>query len=136
MMGGTAQKEVNMEQIDRDFTGMATNAIYKEVRKMLTEDFLEFLGKKYKKVARISNTEVAVVLGFVNDEDGFPQDVCAVCKAQSKPFYSKKTDENGEDLKREVVQFNIDDMVDDYVKEQKAKAAKRKSPENSDSNVE
>ena len=103
-----------------DFTGMSTSQVYKEVRKRLTEDFLEFMSQKYERAARLSNTKIAVVLGFINDEDGFPHDVCGICKAQSKPYYSKTTDDKGNDLKREVKEFNIDDELDLAAIEEKA----------------
>lgn len=111
-----------MEKVSKDFTGMSTSAIYKEVRQMLSDDFLEYLSQKYERAARISNTEVAVVVGTFVDEDGFTQDVCGVCKASSKPFYSKS-----EDLKREVKKFDIDDEVEAFNADVKAKEAKKKS---------
>jgi hypothetical protein len=103
-----------------DFTGMSTSQVYKEVRKRLTEDILEFMAQKYERAVRLSNTEVAVLLGFINDEDGFPHDVCGICKAQSKPYYSKDTDDKGNALKREVKEFNIDDELDAAALEAKA----------------
>lgn len=103
-----------------DFTGMSTSQVYKEVRKRLTEDFLEFMSQKYERAARLSNTKIAVVLGFINDEDGFPHDVCGICEAHSKPYYSKTTDDKGNDLKREVREFNIDDELDLAAIEEKA----------------
>lgn len=108
------------EKLVIDFTGMSTSQVYKDVRKRLTEDFLEYMSQKYEKVVRLSNTEVAVVLGFINDEDGFPHDVCGVCKAQSKPYYNKTTDEKGNELKREVREFNIDDELEAAELEAKA----------------
>lgn len=113
-------------KVYRDFTGLKTSAVYKEVRKMLTEDFLEFLTQKYTKVKRISTTDIAVCLGFVTDEDGFPWEVCGLAKAQSKPFYDKSVDENGNELKRPVEMFNIDDAVEDYKNDVKSKGAPKK----------
>ena len=98
-----------------DFTGMSTSQVYKEVRRRLTEDILEFMAQKYERAVRLSNTEVAVLLGFINDEDGFPHDVCGICKAQSKPYYSKDTDDKGNALKREVKE-----SIDFYVECAKA----------------
>lgn len=103
-----------------DFTGMSTSQVYKKVRQLLTEDFLEYMSQKYERAVRLSNTEVAVVLGFINDEDGFPHDVCGICKAQSKAYYSKDTDDKGNALKREVKEFNIDDELDAAILEEKA----------------
>lgn len=111
-----------MEKVSKDFTGMKTSAIYKDVRKMLSDDFLEYLSQKYERAARISNTEVAVVVGTFTDEDGFVQEVCGVCKASSKAFYSKS-----EDVKREVKKFDLDDEVEAYEAEIKANEAKRKT---------
>lgn len=125
----TNEKETWLDEngkVYRDFTGLATNKIYKEVRKMITEDFLEFLTKKYTKVKRLSTTDIAVCLGFVTDEDGFPWEVCGLAKAQSKPFYDKSVDENGNELKRPVVMFNIDDAAEEAALEIKSKGAPKK----------
>ena len=108
------------EKLVIDFTGMSTSQVYKEVRKRLTEDFLEYMSQKYEKAVRLSNTEIAVVLGFINDEDGFPHDVCGICRAQSKPYYSKTTDDKGNELKREVREFNIGDELEAAELEAKA----------------
>jgi hypothetical protein len=112
-----------MEKISRDFTGMKTSAIYKEVRQMLSEDVLEYFSQKYERAARISNTEIAVVVGTFIDEDGFTQDVCGILKAQSKPFYSKT-----ENVKREVQKFDIDDAIEEYEMDIAVKEKNRKSP--------
>lgn len=125
----TNEKETWLDEdgkVYRDFTGLATNKIYKEVRKMLTEDFLEFLTQKYTKVKRLSTTDIAVCLGFITDEDGFPWEVCGLAKAQSKPFYDKSVDENGNELKRPVVMFNIDDAADEAALEDKSKGVPKK----------
>lgn len=125
----TNEKESWLDEngkVYRDFTGLATNKIYKEVRKMITEDFLEFLTQKYTKVKRLSTTDIAVCLGFVTDEDGFPWEVCGLAKAQSKPFYDKSVDENGNELKRPVVMFNIDDAAEEAALEIKSKGAPKK----------
>lgn len=125
----TNEKETWLDEngkVYRDFTGLATNKIYKEVRKMLTEDFLEFLTQKYTKVKRLSTTDIAVCLGFITDEDGFPWEVCGLAKAQSKPFYDKSVDENGNELKRPVVMFNIDDAAEEAALEDKSKGAPKK----------
>ena len=111
-----------MEKICKDFTGMKVSAIKNEVRAMLVADFMEFLSQKYETVAQVSNTEVAVVLGTITDEDGFTQDVVGGVKASAKSFYDKK-----DGLKREVHKFDIFDEAEAYDKEMKAKAAKRKS---------
>lgn len=125
----TNEKETWLDEngkVYRDFTGLATNKIYKEVRRMLTEDFLEFLTQKYTKVKRLSTTDIAVCLGFVTDEDGFPWEVCGLAKAQSKPFYDKSVDVNGNELKRPVVMFNIDDAAEEAALEIKSKGVPKK----------
>ena len=38
-----------------DFTGMSTSQVYKEVRRRLTEDILEFMAQKYERAVRLSN---------------------------------------------------------------------------------
>lgn len=100
--------------------------VYADVRKRLSEDVLEYLNEKYKKAVRISNTEIGVLVGEFIDEDGFPHDVCGVVKVQAKPYYEKTEDENGNALSRPVEQFILEDKVDAYEKDQKAKDVPKK----------
>lgn len=100
--------------------------VYADVRKRLSEDVLEYLNERYKKAVRISNTEIGVLVGEFIDEDGFPHDVCGVVKVQAKPYYEKTVDENGNELSRPVEQFILEDKVDAYEKDQKAKGVPKK----------
>lgn len=106
--------------------------IYNDVRKKITEKYIEWLSAEFgaDSVKRISNTEIAVVVGQYFEEDDvdckFPIDVCAVCKAQTKSFYDKSTNEKGEALSREVVMFDIDAAAKNFEIEKKSKGVPKK----------
>lgn len=110
-----------MEKVYRDFTGMGVNAIKNEGKKMVIDYLKEVLNERFDTVKQIGTGELAVIIGYVRDEDGWQQEVPLVVKTISKPFYSKT-----EGLTREVRQFDIFEEANAYEKEQKIKADKKK----------
>ena len=70
-------------------------------------------------VAKVGSNEYGVIIGQVQDKDGFPQDVVVTVKPTVKEWESRKTD------KRTYTQFILADAADAYAIEVKEKEEKR-----------
>ena len=70
-------------------------------------------------VAKVGSNEYGVIIGQVQDKDGFPQDVVVTVKPTVKEWESRKTD------KRTYTQFILADEAQAYEIETKEKEEKR-----------
>lgn len=105
------------EKVYVDFSGKQISKIKSEVREMLTKDLIEWLAAKYDTVEQVGNSEIAVIVGAVDNEP-----VVATIKPVVKSWYDKKkTDDNG----RDVVQYDIFQEAKDYKDEISSKKKKK-----------
>ena len=70
-------------------------------------------------VAKVGSNEYGVIVGEINDKDGFPQDVVTTVKPTVKEWESRKTD------KRTYTQFILADEAQAYEMEVKEKEEKK-----------
>ena len=70
-------------------------------------------------VAKVGSNEYGVIIGQVQDKDGFPQDVVVTVKPTVKEWESRKTD------KRTYTQFILADEAQAYEMEVKEKEEKK-----------
>lgn len=106
----------------KNYTGMKNaTAVKAQVRIDVMEPIIQALREKFGEdsVAKVGTNEYAVVVGVINDKDGFPQDICATIKPTVKEWESRKTD------KRTYTQFILADESAAYEMEVKEKEEKR-----------
>lgn len=70
-------------------------------------------------VAKVGSNEYGVIIGQVQDKDGFPQDVVVTVKPTVKEWESRKT------AKREYEQFILADVAQAYAMEAREKEEKK-----------
>ena len=78
----------------KNYTGMKNaTAVKAQVRIDVMEPIIQALREKFGEdsVAKVGTNEYAVVVGVINDKDGFPQDICATIKPTVKEWESRKT---------------------------------------------
>lgn len=111
--------EVN--KIFEDFTNEPkVSVIEKTVRKIVTEDIIEYLKQRYDTVRRVGNDEVGVVVGVASDTDGYSSDVVVTLKATAKPWYDKQC------AKRSIEKYDLNEAGDAYEMNVKAQRVPKK----------
>ena len=104
-----------------DFTDEPkVSVIDKAVRKIVTEDIIEYLKERYDTVRRVGADEVGVVVGIGKDTDGFASDVVVTLKATAKPWYDKEC------AKRNKEKYDLNEAGDAYEMKVKAKNVPKK----------
>ena len=106
----------------KNYTGMKNaTAVKAQVRIDVMEPIIQALREKFGEdsVAKVGTNEYAVVVGVINDKDGFPQEVVVTVKPTVKEWESRKTD------KRTYTQFILADEAQAYEIETKEKEEKR-----------
>ena len=106
------------------FNGVEFNsatAAKAQARCDVMEVIVAALKKEYGEgnVAQVGSNEYGVIVGQVNDKDGFPQDVVVTTKPIVKEWESRKT------AKREYEQFILADVAQAYKMEVKEKEEKK-----------
>ena len=99
----------------------SATAVKAQARVSTMEVVVSALKEKFgeSNVAKVGSNEYGVIVGQVQDKDGFPQDVVVTVKPTVKEWESRKTD------KRTYTQFILADAADAYAIEVKEKEEKR-----------
>ena len=99
----------------------SATAVKAQARVSTMEVVVSALKEKFgeSNVAKVGSNEYGVIIGQVQDKDGFPQDVVVTVKPTVKEWESRKTD------KRTYTQFILADAADAYAIEVKEKEEKR-----------
>ena len=99
----------------------SATAVKAQARVSTMEVVVSALKEKFgeSNVAKVGSNEYGVIVGQVQDKDGFPQDVVVTVKPTVKEWESRKTD------KRTYAQFILADAADAYAIEVKEKEEKR-----------
>ena len=99
----------------------SATAVKAQARVSTMEVVVSALKEKFgeNNVAKVGSNEYGVIIGQVQDKDGFPQDVVVTVKPTVKEWESRKT------AKREYEQFILADVAQAYEMEVKEKEEKR-----------
>ena len=99
----------------------SATAVKAQARVSTMEVVVSALKEKFgeSNVAKVGSNEYGVIIGQVQDKDGFPQDVVVTVKPTVKEWESRKT------AKREYEQFILADVAQAYEMEVKEKEEKR-----------
>ena len=99
----------------------SATAVKAQARVSTMEVVVSALKEKFgeSNVAKVGSNEYGVIIGQVQDKDGFPQDVVVTIKPTVKEWESRKT------AKREYEQFILADVAQAYEMEVKEKEEKR-----------
>ena len=99
----------------------SATAVKAQARVSTMEVVVSALKEKFgeSNVAKVGSNEYGVIVGQVQDKDGFPQDVVVTVKPTVKEWESRKTD------KRTYTQYIPADAADAYAKKKKKKEEKR-----------
>ena len=103
-------------------------AVKAQVRIDVMEPIIQALREKFGEdsVAKVGTNEYAVVVGVINDKDGFPQDICATIKPTVKEWESRKTAKKTYEKYDIIAESEAYEMEVAEKEEEKARKAKAK----------
>ena len=113
----------------KNYTGMKNaTAVKAQVRIDVMEPIIQALREKFGEdsVAKVGTNEYAVVVGVINDKDGFPQDICATIKPTVKEWESRKTAKKTYEKYDIIAESEAYEMEVAEKEEEKARKAKAK----------
>ena len=113
----------------KNYTGMKNaTAVKAQVRIDVMEPIIQALCEKFGEdsVAKVGTNEYAVVVGVINDKDGFPQDICATIKPTVKEWESRKTAKKTYEKYDIIAESEAYEMEVAEKEEEKARKAKVK----------
>lgn len=113
----------------KNYTGMKNaTAVKAQVRIDVMEPIIQALREKFGEdsVAKVGTNEYAVVVGVINDKDGFPQDICATIKPTVKGWENRKTAKKTYEKYDIIAESGAYEMEVAEKEEEKARKAKAK----------
>ena len=113
----------------KNYTGMKNaTAVKAQVRIDVMEPIIQALREKFGEdsVAKVGTNEYAVVVGVINDKDGFPQDICATIKPTVKEWESRQTAKKTYEKYDIIAESEAYEMEVAEKEEEKARKAKAK----------